>query len=107
SMAAAFTLSGVSKSGSPEPSEMMSRPCRWSSRARLLTARVADGLTRDRAADCRLDMGVLGAGEGEACLRARLTVRKWSCLRGEGAMVGRILAAAGLMVALVVAAGPT
>src|SRR3989344_8768809 len=55
-MAASLTFSGVSKSGSPAPSPITSRPSRFSSRARAVPARVAEGLTRARAADCRLDM---------------------------------------------------
>ena len=40
-------LSGVSKSGSPAPRPMTSRPAAFSSRALSVTAMVADGLMRD------------------------------------------------------------
>ena len=46
SMAAALMWSGVSKSGSPEPSPMTSRPCARNSAASAVTAIVGDGLTR-------------------------------------------------------------
>ena len=42
-------LSGVSKSGSPTASEMMSRPSALRSRAFCVTAMVAEGFTRERA----------------------------------------------------------
>ena len=45
-IAAALTLSGVSKSGSPTERLMISRPWALSSRAFCVTAMVADGLTR-------------------------------------------------------------
>ena len=48
SIAACFTLSGVSKSGSPTESEMMSRPSALRSRAFCVTAIVAEGFTRDK-----------------------------------------------------------
>src|ERR1700722_4863092 len=48
-IAALLILSGVSKSGSPTDSEMMSRPCALRSRAFCVTAIVAEGLTRARA----------------------------------------------------------
>src|SRR4029079_14359449 len=46
--AASLTFSGVSKSGSPAPSPMTSRPAALSARALSVTAMVADGLMRDR-----------------------------------------------------------
>ena len=47
-IAASLMLSGVSKSGSPAPSPITSRPASFSSRAFCVTAMVADGLTRAR-----------------------------------------------------------
>ena len=44
SKAACLILSGVSKSGSPAPSPMTSRPAARNSRASVETAIVADGL---------------------------------------------------------------
>ena len=49
SIAAFLMLSGVSKSGSPTDSEMMSRPAFFRSRAYCVTAMVAEGFTRSRA----------------------------------------------------------
>ena len=50
-IAACLMLSGVSKSGSPAPSPITSRPAALSARALSVTAMVADGLMRlsDRA----------------------------------------------------------
>ena len=48
-IAASFTLSGVSKSGSPTDSEIMSRPEFFKSRAFCVTAIVAEGFTRKSA----------------------------------------------------------
>ena len=45
-IAASLMLSGVSKSGSPAPSPMTSRPAALSARALSVTAMVADGLMR-------------------------------------------------------------
>src|SRR6266704_6782390 len=45
-LAASRMLSGVSKSGSPAPSPITSRPAALSSRALSVTAMVGDGLTR-------------------------------------------------------------
>ena len=45
-IAASLMLSGVSKSGSPAPRPITSRPAAFSSRALLVTAMVADGLMR-------------------------------------------------------------
>jgi hypothetical protein len=45
-IAASLTKSGVSKSGSPAPSPMMSRPAAVSSAARRVTASVGDGWMR-------------------------------------------------------------
>src|SRR5215510_674189 len=47
-MAARLMLSGVSKSGSPAPSPITSRPLALSARALSVTAMVADGLMRLR-----------------------------------------------------------
>src|SRR5574341_34704 len=47
-MAADLMLSGVSKSGSPAPSPMTSRPAAFNSRAFWVTAMVGDGLMRSR-----------------------------------------------------------
>jgi hypothetical protein len=46
SIAASLMCAGVSKSGSPAPSPMMSLPSALSLAARAVTARVAEGLTR-------------------------------------------------------------
>src|SRR5882724_8001098 len=46
-IAAFLILSGVSKSGSPAPSPMTSRPAALSARALSVTAMVAEGLMRD------------------------------------------------------------
>ena len=54
-------FSGVSKSGSPAPRPITSRPMATSSWARVVTAMVGDGLTRSSVAD-RKGMGGLGAG---------------------------------------------
>ena len=51
-MPAALIWSGVSKSGSPAPSPMMSRPAAFSSAARVVTAMVGDG-----------ELRVIGTGE--------------------------------------------
>src|ERR1700732_5459697 len=45
-IAASLMLSGVSKSGSPAPRPMTSRPASFSARALSVTAMVADGLMR-------------------------------------------------------------
>ena len=45
-MAASLMFSGVSKSGSPADSEMMSRPCAFSSRAFVAMPMVWDGEIR-------------------------------------------------------------
>ncbi len=45
-IAACLMLSGVSKSGSPAPSPITSRPASLSARALSVTAMVADGLMR-------------------------------------------------------------
>src|SRR5580704_12030320 len=50
-IAAFLTLSGVSKSGSPTDSEMMSRPVAFRSRAFCVTAMVAEGFTRESASE--------------------------------------------------------
>ena len=49
-IAASLMLSGVSKSGSPAPSPMTSRPAAFNSRALVETAMVGDGLMRP--SDC-------------------------------------------------------
>ncbi len=54
-MAASLMLSGVSKSGSPAPRPMTSRPAAASSRAFWVTAMVGEGLMRDRR-DAMIDM---------------------------------------------------
>jgi hypothetical protein len=46
SIAACLTLSGVSKSGSPAPRPITSKPAAFSSRALLVIAMVGEGLTR-------------------------------------------------------------
>src|SRR3954468_218528 len=46
-IAAFLMLSGVSKSGSPAPRPITSRPAAFSARALSVTAMVAEGLTRD------------------------------------------------------------
>src|SRR5690606_31822328 len=58
-LAAALMLSGVSKSGSPAPRPMTSRPAAFSSRALLVTAMVGDGLMRSRRSAMK-GMGGLG-----------------------------------------------
>src|SRR5246127_961398 len=50
-IAASLMLAGVSKSGSPAPRPMTSRPAAFSARALSVTAIVADGFTRSSAAD--------------------------------------------------------
>ena len=52
-MAASLMLSGVSKSGSPAPRPMTSRPAAFSSRALLVTAMVGDGLMRSRRSETK------------------------------------------------------
>ncbi len=47
-IAARLMFSGVSKSGSPAPSPITSRPAAFSARALSVTAMVADGLMRLR-----------------------------------------------------------
>jgi hypothetical protein len=49
--AASLMWSGVSKSGSPAPSAMISRPAAFNSAARMVEAMVGDGLMRPDAAD--------------------------------------------------------
>src|SRR5689334_15174654 len=56
-IAASLMLSGVSKSGSPAAREITFRPAAFRSRAFASAARVADGLTRRRAADSA-NMGI-------------------------------------------------
>ena len=62
-IAASLTKSGVSKSGSPAPRPMMSRPAAFSSAARLVTAIVGDGLMRWIAAERR---GMTGSFDAQA-----------------------------------------
>src|SRR5258706_10713293 len=62
-IAASLMLSGVSKSGSPAPRPMTSRPAAFSSRALLVTAMVADGLMRARASARK---GIENSGEKRA-----------------------------------------
>src|SRR5580693_379852 len=62
--AAALTLSGVSKSGSPASSEMMSRPAARRARALAAAPVVAEGLTRRRLADSE-NIGADSSEEGE------------------------------------------
>ena len=50
-MAARFMFSGVSKSGSPAPRAITSRPAARNSRASWVTATVGDGFTRDSVSD--------------------------------------------------------
>ena len=50
-IAASLMLSGVSKSGSPAPSPITSRPACFSARALSVTAMVGDGLMRLRVSD--------------------------------------------------------
>src|ERR1041385_3341251 len=50
-IAASLMLSGVSKSGSPAPSPITSRPACLSARALSVTAMVGDGLMRLRVSD--------------------------------------------------------
>src|SRR5208282_4332839 len=56
--AATLMCSGVSKSGSPAPRPMTSRPAALSSRALLVTAMVGDGLMRS-SREARNDTGRL------------------------------------------------
>src|SRR5690606_7118444 len=88
-MAASLTLSGVSKSGSPVPRLITSRPSRFSSRARALVARVADGLTRARAADCRLDMATPGKAPTPYAVAKERSNNRPCPLRSPGRQVGR------------------
>ena len=65
SMAAALTLSGVSKSGSPTDRLMMSRPCAFRSRAFWVTAMVAEGFTRASVSEMKaMVSGFRGLGTG-------------------------------------------
>src|SRR5579863_8568624 len=52
-IAAFLMLSGVSKSGSPTDSEMISRPMAFRSRAFCVAAMVAEGFTRERASEMK------------------------------------------------------
>src|ERR1700740_3085141 len=63
-IAASLTLAGVSKSGSPAPRPMTSRPAAFNARAFIVTAMVAEGLMRARRW-ARTDMIVTGAQELE------------------------------------------
>src|ERR1700694_3601569 len=56
-IAASLMLSGVSKSGSPAPRPMTSRPAAFRSRAFWLTAMVGEGLIRDRRSARKLMIG--------------------------------------------------
>ena len=56
-IAACLMLSGVSKSGSPAPSPITSRPAALSARALSVTAMVADGLMR-LSCSARKAMGI-------------------------------------------------
>ena len=58
-IAACLMLSGVSKSGSPAPSPITSRPACLSARALSVTAMVGDGLMRVMVSD-RKAMGISG-----------------------------------------------
>ncbi len=66
-IAASLMLSGVSKSGSPAPRPMTSRPASLSARALSVTAMVADGLMRlsERASNSA------GAAAGLSCSAAK------------------------------------
>src|SRR3546814_18241005 len=50
-MWAALMKSGVSKSGSPAPRPIMSRPCRFNSSVLVVSASVAEGVMRSSAAE--------------------------------------------------------
>src|SRR5258708_12418603 len=68
-MAASLMWSGVSKSGSPASSEMMSRPAARRARALVLAAAVAEGLTRRRPADsANIDFDSSGGREARRCV---------------------------------------
>ena len=58
-IAACLMLSGVSKSGSPAPSPITSRPACLSARALSVTAMVGDGLMRFRVS-ARKAIGISG-----------------------------------------------
>ena len=60
-IAACLMLSGVSKSGSPAPSPIMSRPACLSARALSVTAMVGDGLMRFKVS-ARKAIGISGFG---------------------------------------------
>ena len=63
-------LSGVSKSGSPAPSPMTSRPAALSARALSVTAMVADGLMRLSKSASKAIFGNLRARKGANVLKA-------------------------------------
>ena len=68
-IAASLMLSGVSKSGSPAPRPMTSRPAAFSSRAFWVTAMVGEGLMRDEAFGKKLTWPAPGWKNGGATLR--------------------------------------
>src|SRR3546814_6210383 len=97
-IAACLIGSGVSKSGSPAPSAMMSRPARFNSAALVVTAMVGDGLMRSRREamkDMTVSRGWLCGGEiartGAANLRRTYAYFKgpcWDLGRDSGARGG-------------------
>jgi hypothetical protein len=70
--AASLMFCGVSKSGSPAPSPITSRPAAFGSRALLVTAMVGDGFTRASVSD-RNGIFVLGLMFRAISLKLRAT----------------------------------
>src|SRR6186713_1453657 len=69
-IAACLMLAGVSKSGSPAPRPITSRPACFSARALSVTAMVGDGLMRFRVSDRKaigisVFSGRVGTGRGD------------------------------------------
>src|SRR5262245_20567777 len=82
STAACLILSGVSKSGSPAPRPMTSRPAALSSRALVVTAMVGDGLMRDRRS-ARNGMALLARSLRGAKRRAH-PIRRPAAVQHQG-----------------------
>src|SRR5687767_12888463 len=83
-IAACLMLSGVSKSGSPAPRPMTSRPAAFSSRALLVTAMVGDGLMRSRRSAMKAMIALrYGWWKGGATILADAASRNAeSCISG-------------------------
>src|SRR5690606_33324151 len=89
-IAASFTWSGVSKSGSPAPRPIISLPCALSSATLPVSATVGDGLIRERASEMKATIIPPVFGQFSTCIQAKplhpTPVHGWlqEALRGSG-----------------------